>query len=356
MSMLDQSDDSPVGGLDPRFLQAAVDALSAHIAILRVDGTILAVNAAWRAFGRANGCDPAAGWVGTDYLSGCDGDDPDGRRVADAIRQVATGRLDRFEYEYPCHSPTAKRWFVVRVTRSPDAGRPFVVVAHEDVTARVLAEQERVRLLRDLLHAQEDERGRLARELHDGLGQALTSLRYGLHALAAGPVARVPVDAERLAGYAAAAQEEVRALAQGLRPTALDDLGLAAAVERLADTTRQPGGLRVQVVAPPAEGRPPRAVEAAVYRIVQEALANVANHAAARTADVILEVGPDRLRAVVEDDGRGFDPAATNGGLGLAGMRERAALFGGTVTVTSCPGRGTTVDVTLPFNATTDER
>ncbi len=340
---------------DPRFLQAALDALSAHIALLAADGTILAVNAAWVAFGRANGYDPPADGVGTNYLRVCAAGDHDGRRVADGIRRVVGGTQPRFDFEYPCHTPAGERWFVVRVTRSPDTGRPFVVVAHEDVSARVRAEQERGRLVRELLTVQEDERGRLARELHDGLGQALTSLRYGLHALAAGPPEDVAAAADRLAGFAADAQAEVRVLAQGLRPTVLDDLGLVAAVERLADTVGRPGGLNVQVVAPPAAGRPPKLVEAAVYRIVQEALANVVRHAAAGTVDVILEVGPDRVRAVVEDDGVGFDThAPPAGGSGLAGMRERAGLFGGEVSVTSRPGGGTTVDAGIPYPKATE--
>ena len=335
---------------DPRFLQAALDALSAHLAVLSADGTILAVNAAWAAFGRANGYDPPAGGVGTNYLTACDGPDPDGRTVAAAIREAAAGRLDRFDHQYPCHTPTAERWFVARVTPSPDAGRPFVVVAHEDVTARVVAERERGRLLRRLLSVQEDERGRLARELHDGLGQALTSLRYGLHALAAGPADSVPAAAQRLAGFAADAQAEVRALAQGLRPTVLDDLGLVAAVERLAAGVRQPGRLAVEVVAAPPDGTPPPAVAAAVYRVVQEALANVVRHAGASTAEVVLEVGPNRVRALIDDDGVGFDSATRTGGLGLAGMRERAALFGGSLSVTSRPG-GTAIDLTVPYPA-----
>lgn len=333
---------------DPRFLQAALDALSAHLALLSADGTILAVNEAWRAFGRANGYDPPGGGVGTNYLAACDGGDPDGRQVAAAIRRAATGEAAPFEWQYPCHTPAGERWFVARVTRSPDSGRPLVAVAHEDVTARVLAERERGRLLRALLTVQESERGNLSRELHDGLGQALTSLRYGLHALAAGPPADVPAAAERLAGFAADAQMEVRTLAQGLRPTALDDLGLVAAVERLADSMRQPGRLAVEVTAPPADGDPPRPVAAAVYRVIQEALANAVRHAGASAVEVVLEIGPDRVRAVVEDDGVGFDPSAATGGLGLAGMRERAALFGGNLRVNSRPGR-TAIDLTVPY-------
>ncbi len=333
---------------EPRFLQAALDALSAHLAMLSADGTILAVNAAWRAFGRANGYDPPGGGVGTNYLRACDGDDPDGRTVAAAIRRAAAGGAAPFEWQYPCHTPAGERWFVARVTRSPAAGRPLVAVAHEDVTARVVAERGQSRLLRELLTVQEAERARLARELHDGLGQALTSLRYGLHALAAGPADGVRAAAERLAGFAADAQAEVRTLAQGLRPTVLDDLGLVAAVERLAESVRQPGRLAVEVVAPPAAGDPPPDVAVAVYRVVQEALANAVRHAGATAVEVVLEIGPDRVRAVVEDDGTGFDPARPSAGLGLGGMRERAALYGGAVRVTSRPGR-TVIDLTVPY-------
>jgi signal transduction histidine kinase len=191
--------------------------------------------------------------------------------------------------------------------------------------------------------------------LHDGLGQTVVSLAVGLEAAAtAAPTGDTKDHLRKLGVVATEALDEIRRMAQGLRPTLLDDLGLVAALGRLTEGFTRLHGTRAELVVttPPPGDRLPRGVESAVYRIVQEALTNVAKHAKAQTVDVALEAADRVIRVSVTDDGCGFSPPDNPGaraGLGLIGMRERAVMLGGTFRVDSTPGRGTTIDIRIPF-------
>ncbi|WP_168219496.1 response regulator [Limnoglobus roseus] len=244
------------------------------------------------------------------------------------------------------------RHFLLSVSPIP-ATAGFIVIAR-DVSELASARQLQARLYRQLLTAQEDERSRIARELHDGIAQTLVSLAMGLGFAAD---ATQPADGQtRLRELSQTANEtlvEIRRMVQGLHPLVLDDLGLVAALKRLAETVTKSHGVRAELVvtAAPAE-RLPRGLEAALYRITQEALANVAKHASAKTVDVTLEVSGDAINLSIADDGCGFDPTAslhTAGGMGLSGLRERAERFGGTCRIDSHLGAGTTVTVEIPY-------
>lgn len=215
----------------------------------------------------------------------------------------------------------------------------------------------RTRLLEKVMTAQEEERRRIARELHDETGQSLTSLAVGLTMIADAPdLEAARARAAELRGLAARTLEEVHNLARGLRPSVLDDLGLLPALERYLKELSASRGIAVDLHARGLDGgRLPAPVEIAIYRIVQEALTNTAKHAEASAVSVILERLDESVRAIVEDDGRGFDVDVVLAGgeverhLGLHGMRERAALLGGSLTVESAPGRGTTVFGEVPL-------
>jgi signal transduction histidine kinase len=142
---------------------------------------------------------------------------------------------------------------------------------------------------------------------------------------------------------------EVRRLAVELRPAALDDFGLAPAIERLVDTHRQDASIAIDLEIRLGDRRLPADVETTMYRIVQEALTNIAKHAAATKISVLLTRTPDAAVLVVEDDGEGFDSSRTTDGLGLAGMRERIALVGGRLRVETSAGSGTTVAAEIPL-------
>ena len=214
-----------------------------------------------------------------------------------------------------------------------------------DLSARVAANA-----LRRILEAQELERRRLARELHDQTGQELTSVLLGLKA-----VEEANGEAERTEALAAVRERvvgtlrDVRRIAVELRPKALDDFGLVAALERLRDTFSEQTGMRVDLESQVRE-RLPADVETALYRIVQEALTNIVKYAQASEVSIVLARKAGVVTAVVEDDGRGFVPDDTSEGLGLVGMGERLALLGGKLKIESSPGGGTTIVAQVPLS------
>jgi signal transduction histidine kinase len=201
-----------------------------------------------------------------------------------------------------------------------------------------------------VVQAQELERKRLARELHDETGQALTSILLGLKPLEVSASSDETRDAVAdLRELVVSTLQDVRRLAVELRPSALDDFGLATAVERLAATFREHTGLRVDFEARLSEERLPSEVETTLYRIVQEALANIVKHADASRVSILLTQTNRSVAAVVEDDGRGFDDAASREDvLGLVGMRERVGLVGGRLRIESAGGAGTTIAAEVP--------
>jgi signal transduction histidine kinase len=217
-------------------------------------------------------------------------------------------------------------------------------------TAVDLAERVSRDAVQRVVEAQEQERARLARELHDETGQALTSILLGLKSL------EEAVDTDEGRASVAALRElvvttlrDVRGLAVELRPAALDDFGLGPALERLADTFREKTGLKVALEARLGDGRLDPTLETTLYRIVQEALTNVLKHAEARHVSISLVRKDGSISAVVEDDGRGFTPEAPpREALGLVGMRERVGLVGGRISIESAPGAGTTLAVEVP--------
>jgi signal transduction histidine kinase len=203
--------------------------------------------------------------------------------------------------------------------------------------------------MRRVVHAQELERKRLARELHDETGQALTSILLGLKPLEdlVDVDARPAVAAVR--ALVVSTLQDVRRLAVELRPSALDDLGLVPALRRLAQIVGETG-LQVDLEAHIGEERLPEPVETTLYRIVQEAVTNVAKHAGAEHLSITLMRKNGSVVAIVEDDGKGFDPErARSDGLGLVGMRERLALVGGTLRIEAAAGAGTTIAAEVPL-------
>jgi signal transduction histidine kinase len=223
-----------------------------------------------------------------------------------------------------------------------------------------LQDKERLRsdLIKKLMTAYEDERRRIARELHDDTGQSLTALILNvemLRTLAEQAQPALVEELERLKALAEATLEEVRKLIYDLRPTVLDDLGLAAALRWYVHHQLEPRGLAVDLKLELGEARLDPLVETATFRIAQEALWNVVKHAAATRVEVALALTDGRLRLRVSDNGRGFESRRRvdplSGGAGLDGMEERATLLGGVVRITSTPQAGTEVVAELPLPA-----
>jgi signal transduction histidine kinase len=216
-------------------------------------------------------------------------------------------------------------------------------------------EAARVGLLRRLVKAQEDERRRIARDLHDHMGQQLTALRHQLETLeqrsAADP--RSLVQIEHTLVIARQIEADIDFLAWELRPALLDDLGLRVALADYVERWSAHAGVYAVVHSTGLDAwRPSQEIETNLFRVAQEALHNISKHANASRVEVLLDRRGREMVLIIEDDGAGFDPSVrldANRGMGLDGMHERAALIGGRLEVESEPGRGTTVFMRVPI-------
>jgi two-component system, chemotaxis family, CheB/CheR fusion protein len=230
-----------------------------------------------------------------------------------------------------------------------------------EIAHRQRMQEAHQQVLRRLSEAEETQRGRFSRELHDRLGQQLTALKLGLQMLhQQGPFAAPALESiAKLERMADGLMRDIHRLAWELRPSALDDLGLELALQRYADewseNSRVP--LDFHSNGGPAD-RLPQELENTLYRVAQEALTNILRHAQAHRVSVLLERRPAWVSLIIEDDGRGFDAdsalnvAGGQGSLGLLGMRERVNLVGGILKLESSAGAGTTIFVRLPLQQT----
>ncbi|MGW2218477.1 sensor histidine kinase, partial [Nonomuraea sp. NPDC001684] len=277
-------------------------------------------------------------------------------------RYVESGRVGAEPRQVPLvwHGERVGRLFV-----GPPGPRRFPAAHNERVlttltpyaadvahAVRMAADLQRSR--ERILTAREEERRRLRRDLHDGLGQTLSAMAMTINmarmSLKKSPDAADELLRELHTGMGAVT-DDIRELVYGLRPPALDDLGLARAVRELAGQSSPDTEIEVEVEGSMTDL--PAAVEVAVYRIVQEALTNIRRHARASRARIVLQ-RDSVLRVLVADDGRGL-PAAYSAGVGLGSMRERAAELGGICVVNSGPGAGTRVEVMLPLGSAAKE-
>jgi PAS domain S-box-containing protein len=331
-------------------LSALLRAIPDLVLRIRRDGTILLAHHS------SDGEDPAGGQprplnhviperLRTQYME----------RVEQTLASRKAARMT-----YDLVLPKGRRHFEARfVASSADE----VVVIVRDVTDGVEAEELRRRFVERVLSAQEEERRRLARELHDETGQCLASISVGLAALErAETLSDAMKDARAIREIATRVMREVSRLARGLHPHMLDDLGLDVALARLVADVREQHRIAadLQVVGSAPKGTGPAHPSAiAAYRILQEALTNVTKHAAATQVRVLVTYEAGTLRLVIADDGRGFDVQAIRGrsaGLGLFGIEERVSLLGGLVEFDSAPSRGTTISVRLPFSVSETPR
>jgi signal transduction histidine kinase len=469
-------------------LQQTLDSLSAHIAILDESGEIIAVNGVWRAFAEANGGDPGKVSESANYLRVCESatglNAEEAAVFAEGIRAVLSGQRESFEMEYPCHSPTERRWFIGRVTPFFCNEKPWAVVAHENITERKLAEvalqdqkvlletilgqaadailvcddkgrftfanaaakhmalldpegttldaapevwgvahypdgrripreewsisralrgettvgrearmlrpdgshcdflisaaplnnadgelvgavagllditehkraqeeRDRLRQRETEVRTQREERRRIARDLHDVVLQDLSGAIQSL---------RLTHLRARASGVGLDLEEELEALGRatsGLR-SAMYDLRhergrpFVKSVESLVEQNQQLTPER-KIELKVEEGFPealPGEVSVELLRILQEALINARRHSGARNIEVRLRTEGEAVLARVIDDGRGFDPASTQAGVGLSAMRERVKGLGGKIEVRSPPGEGTKVTVRIPL-------
>ena len=331
-----------------RFARSTLDGLSAQIAIVCREGTILAVNRAWREFAVANGAVAETVEPGANYLSACDRSvgpySEKGPLVAAGIRAVLAGQLNEFVVEYPCDSPQQKRWLIVRVTPFPGDGPRRVVVAHEDVT-------QRKELEREVVEIASQEQRRIGQDLHDSVGQELTALN-----ILAGDLAETqrtdPSSGSKLVdqmvGGLQRSQQELRAVLRGLLPVAVDAEGLMASLSDLARRVQQEGKATCKFDCPKPVAVTDNHTATHLYLIAQEAVHNAIKHAKPKNISISL-TSDGHLVLKVQDDGMGIptQPTENHGGLGLRIMQNRAAIIGATLTIQSAEPTGTLVTCTL---------
>jgi PAS domain S-box-containing protein len=254
---------------------------------------------------------------------------------------------------------------MVRVPVSVPGGQIEIYEIYRDITERKRADEalrqyaERLQVLsRRVVEVQEEERRHLARELHDEIGQVLSAIAVNLHAAKGVCNADAWSRLDECLDIVDVAVQQVRGLALELRPSMLDDLGLAAALRWLVSRQAERAGLVAHFVVQSSGVELPTELATACYRVAQEALTNVVRHARARRVWLELQEGEEEVRLVIRDDGVGFDPkearqrAARGESLGLLGIQERVELLGGRVTIESEPGHGTTIRVWFPVEPT----
>lgn len=344
--------------------QAILDTLPQQLCVLDGDGGLVAANQAWRAFAAAGEALLNPAGEGADYLAVCarlgaesgPAEEATAQRCAAGIREVLAGQSPGAVLEYP---GTGGRWFVLRISPLEFPGARHALVCHEDVTARRRAEvtlrENAVDLRRLAAHLEsvrEEEGARIAREIHDELGANLTMLKLGLASLleqpADGPPRRDAL--ESLLQLARSSIDIGKRISSSLRPRMLDTLGLVetirwhvAAFSRhtgIACTVHLPEYIRI------SPGR-----STAVYRVVQEALTNIARHAQAHRVVLRAQKSKGELLLEIDDDGCGVAEADLLKGTsyGILGMRERSQFLGGEFSIKGEPGRGTRIGLRLPL-------
>lgn len=337
-----------------RLLQSTIDALNSRVALLDRRGTIIAVNRPWKTFAEANREDSIR-TIGFNYLDACAAQpqDQDAQMVSRAIQQLMSGELDDFRCVYPSGDLNGTLWFQVRVSRFEMYGAVRMVVVYEDVTQIKEAHDAQQRLTGLLMSAQDDERRRIARELHDSTVQDMVAIKAGLACVGKGAKYLDPDLTETLQESVSLSNQvikELRTLSYLLHPPFLDEAGLVPALTWFVRGFIQRSGIPVELMVVDDIGRLPTDVETALFRVVQESLTNIHRHSGGGRAVIWVTKEKDAVVLRIMDDGHGFSLPSTEDnlesgllpGVGISGMRQRLRQLGGQLEIESGP-QGTTV-------------
>jgi len=346
------SEPQPDRGVDLQEIQEVIDGLVEQVALVSCDGTILAVNECWR---RQVERQARTGLhISRDYLAFLEGLIQDGdegvKPILRAFREISTGSRGTFRHLYKGSGAFDGYDFRIVVAPLTIHGTPHVLVSVHDVTELVSLKRQRRRVGGQLLRAQEDERRRIARELHDSTSQMLISLRFDLSHLTRGNVGREAVAIiDEAKKTLEEIQREIRTFSFVAHPPSLTANGLSMALRNLAKGFAERTGLEIEVdVLDPGEAS--ASVEAAMYRLAQEALANIHRHAGASRAAIRLVGKKGCLHLVITDDGVGISEGMRSPqsiGVGIMGMRERVHELGGRISIRRAV-QGTILTVSLP--------
>ena len=342
------------------FLQATVEACASSVAVLNESGQILYVSKPWRL--AVEKCGPHGGShpLNLNCLERLSGPNAglfnNTSALADDIQAILDGKVTEFHNEYSCHSLSGRSWFVVHAARLDlpgTAGAFRILVNSSDITHARQTEETLRDLGGRLITAQEEERSRVARELHDDLNQRMALLSVELEQLSQ----RMPASQSNLRlsinNLWERAQEistEIHRVAYQLHPSKLDHLGLVAAVKSHCLELAAHHEIKIAFKEKGCSGLIPKDVTLCLFRIVQESFRNVIKHSGASEASVVLVGTPVAIHLSVSDTGRGFDVDSleSKNGLGLISMRERLRLVGGMISIHST-SRGTRIEVSVPL-------
>jgi signal transduction histidine kinase len=338
-----------------KFLQRVVDACAANVVALDETGAVLHVSRAWRIFAARNGFGGEEGSYGLDDLQTCNGTSGKNKFVHD-VQKIIKGLHAEIEKEYILRGLNSSKWFLVRAARlaMPAMSGFRILVTLEDITRRKLAEEELRQLGGRLIKAQEEERSRVGRDLHDDLSQRLAVFSMELEELKQ----KMPEDRDDLTSHVVSlmtrAQEltsNIHRLSYQLHPFKLHTLGLSAAIKDLCEEISDHRDLKIRFQPKGFPAALPPEISLCLFRIAQEALHNIVKHSGAREAKLVLTKTSEAVRFRALDRGCGFDveAAKTKKRLGLLSMRERLRLVGGELSIRSRRSEGTQIDVLIPL-------
>jgi PAS domain S-box-containing protein len=341
-------------------MSTILNSLPANIALLDNRGTIADINDAWRNFTDDNGFIGNHYGIGDSYLDiskefFCE-DETAGKTVARGIKAVLTHKLKEFVFEYACHSPGIKIWYRMVATPLQDKKYTGAVIMHLDISELRRLEQERLestmeeqkKITRAMLHAGEQERNQLGRELHDNISQLLAAIKMKLSFGLANSGKDIPAIKECIV-HVQEAITETRNLSHRMVIPRFSESGFKNALDDLAanyNNKQRPVHVAINL---PEENKIPAAVKESVYRIVQEQLHNIDKHAGATAVSMDISAGTGRIKMVIADNGIGFDVKKKTKGIGLTNILNRAESYNGSATIVSAPGKGCKLQVEIPL-------
>lgn len=324
------------------FYQSTLDAMSPNVAVLNARGTIVSVNIAWVRFIETHKIDEVGLAMGENFLDLCDrksSEAADFEIIRNGMRALFEGGPGPFRHDYLCPWIGDGHWSRMSAVRVGSMRTPFVIVSHEDITEQRQARRRELDITGRLLLAEDEERRRIGRELHDGAAQKLAAAKLIL--------ARGPEACAEAQEVIAEAIVELRALADRLHPPILEPLGLCAAIRRHVTRLGREAGFSAVLDTPEDLPRLARPIEITLYRAVQAALENIVRHSGSHQAELSLTTEGDIVRLSIRDHGRGA-AAGLRDGDGLAGLRLRVEQLGGAVSITEAePGLRLTVELPL---------
>ena len=339
-------------------LKASIlESLRNHVAVLDLKGTIVAATKRGPEFSAVNGINSLDLSVGANYFDVCKAAVAAGDRDVEAalagVRAIHCGSKNYFEFEYSYDAPPNLRWFSMSVTPLETASGGFVI-SHQDITERKRHEQAIQELSGRLISAQEQERSRIARELHDDINQQVALLAIELQQLENSSPATSPDDRRKVQGLWQKTHDlskDIQQLSHQLHSTKLEHLGIIVALRGLCDEFSKQHHIdaEFQFRQVPAGLDPD--ISLSLFRVAQESLHNIAKHSHAKKAQMELVGGDENIALRVSDDGIGFEPDAPQNqtGLGMVSMSERIRLVGGVLSVRSKPSKGTRVEAAIPL-------